>query len=149
MPRKLSAIVLGAGHRAVLYASYAQQHPEELEIVGVCDLIELRRRQMAEHYGLRPDQCWESAEELAGLPQQADLIINGTMDHQHVPTSLPLLERGYDMLLVADFLSVVRGEPASPSTTGLEDSVTGHLIGFLADRANDENRSLDVEYRPA
>jgi len=33
----------------------------------------------------------------------ADFIINGTMDHQHVPTSLPLLERGYDMLLEKPF----------------------------------------------
>ncbi|MFH1568218.1 MAG: gfo/Idh/MocA family oxidoreductase, partial [Gemmatimonadota bacterium] len=55
---------------------------------------------------------------------------------------------GGDMRLVADFLRVVRGEPASLSTTSLEDSVTGHLLGFLADRASEENRSLEVEYRP-
>ena len=103
MPRKITAIVLGAGHRAVLYAAYAQQHPDELQIVGVCDLIEQRRRQVAERYGLNPDRCWASATELAALPRQADVIINGTMDHQHVPTSLPLLERGYDMLLEKPF----------------------------------------------
>jgi len=103
VPAKTTAIVLGAGHRAVLYASYAQQHPDELEIVGVCDLIERRRRQVADQYGLSADRCWETAEELARLPRQADLIINGTMDHQHVPTSVPLLERGYDMLLEKPF----------------------------------------------
>lgn len=103
MPRKITAIVLGAGHRAVLYAAYAQQHPDELQIVGVCDIIEQRRRQLADRYDLSPDRCWASAAELASLPCQADVIINGTMDHQHVPTSLPLLKRGYDMLLEKPF----------------------------------------------
>ena len=36
-------------------------------------------------------------------PRFADCVINGTMDHQHVPTSLPLLEAGYDMLLEKPF----------------------------------------------
>ncbi|MFH1569938.1 MAG: Gfo/Idh/MocA family oxidoreductase [Gemmatimonadota bacterium] len=103
MPRKLTAIVLGAGHRALTYAAYARQCPEELQIVGVCDLIERRRRQVAALYGLGPDQCWETAAELASLPQRADVVINGTMDHQHVPTSVPLLEAGYDLLLEKPF----------------------------------------------
>lgn len=43
MKRKLTAVIVGAGHRALLYASYAEQHAEELEIVGVADRSELRR----------------------------------------------------------------------------------------------------------
>ncbi|MFC1525808.1 Gfo/Idh/MocA family protein [Candidatus Latescibacterota bacterium] len=103
MPRKLTAIVVGAGHRALTYASYSREHPDELEIVGVSDLIERRRRQVADLYDLGPDQQWETAEELAALPQRADVVINGTMDYQHVPTSVPLLEAGYDLLLEKPF----------------------------------------------
>ena len=101
--KPITAIVVGAGHRALLYASYAQKHPDELKIVGVADLAELRRRQVADLYDLEPSQVFESAEELAARPQMADVIINGTMDHQHVPTSIPLLEAGYDMLLEKPF----------------------------------------------
>ncbi|MGY8823539.1 MAG: Gfo/Idh/MocA family protein [Candidatus Latescibacterota bacterium] len=103
MSTPLKAIIVGAGHRAITYASYAESHPDELEIVGVADPTPLRREQTAARFSLTDDQCYESAEQLAALPKRADFIINGTMDHQHVPTSLPLLERGYDMLLEKPF----------------------------------------------
>ena len=103
MAHPLSAVIVGAGHRALTYASYAQSHPDELRIVGVADPIPLRRDKVAALYGLSPDRCYESAQELAAQPQFADFVINGTMDHQHVPTALPLLEAGYDMLLEKPF----------------------------------------------
>jgi predicted dehydrogenase len=85
------------------YAGYALKHPEELAIVGVADPSPLRRRLAAERFGLTPDQCFESADQLGNLPKKADAAINGTMDHQHVPTCLPLLEAGYDILLEKPF----------------------------------------------
>ncbi|MFT7695289.1 MAG: putative dehydrogenase [Candidatus Latescibacterota bacterium] len=103
MSTALKAIIVGAGHRAITYASYAENYPDELQIVGVADPTPLRREQTAARFGLRPDQCYESAEALAALTKRADFIINGTMDHQHVPTSVPLLNRGYHMLLEKPF----------------------------------------------
>ena len=103
MPDKITAIIVGAGHRSLVYASYSREHPDELEIVGVADPTPLRRQQVAEMYGLSAGQCWETAQDLASHGRQADVIINGTMDHQHVPTSLPLLEAGYHMLLEKPF----------------------------------------------
>jgi predicted dehydrogenase len=81
------------------YGSYAKKYPDELEIVGVADPVELRRQQAAREFSFGPEQCFESAEALAQMPKLADFIINGTMDHQHVPTSIPLLKAGYDLLL--------------------------------------------------
>lgn len=101
--KKISAIIVGAGHRALIYASYAQHCPDELEIVGVADPNPLRRKMVAEMYNLKPEQCHNSAEELASKGKLADAILNGTMDAEHVPTSLPLLEAGYDMLLEKPF----------------------------------------------
>ncbi len=103
MNKPLTAIIVGAGHRAITYASYALNFPEELQIIGVADPTPLRRQQTAEKFSLQNEQCYESAEALAELPQQADFIINGTMDHQHVSTALPLLARGYHMLLEKPF----------------------------------------------
>ena len=99
----LSAIIVGAGHRAMVYASYARHHPDELRIVGVADPQEYRRRQVAELYQLPPERCFASAEELAAKGRLADAVINGTMDAQHVPTTLPLLAAGYDVLLEKPF----------------------------------------------
>ncbi len=99
----LTAIIVGAGHRALTYASYAQHHPDELQIVGVADPIEARRTLVADLYDLPRARCFVTADELAAQPKLADFVINGTMDHQHVATSLPLLAAGYDLLLEKPF----------------------------------------------
>lgn len=103
MATPLKAIIVGAGHRAVLYASYAQQYPEALKIVSVADPISLRRQQVAALYNIPDEHCFPSAEALASVPKFADVVINGTMDHQHVATAIPLLRAGYDMLLEKPF----------------------------------------------
>uniref|UniRef100_UPI0040490EAF Gfo/Idh/MocA family protein n=1 Tax=Cephaloticoccus sp. TaxID=1985742 RepID=UPI0040490EAF len=107
MKRKLSAIIVGAGHRSMLYASYALSHPDELCIVGVADPSPARRENAIRRFNLTTDQCFESAEDLATRPKFADFVINGTMDQHHVPTSLPLLAAGYDLLLEKPFATNV------------------------------------------
>ena len=99
----ITAVVVGAGHRSIEYAGYSLLHPDELQIVGIAEPNPLRRQQIAETYNLSPAQCFESAEALAKGPRIADAVINGTMDHQHVATSLPLLAAGYDILLEKPF----------------------------------------------
>lgn len=101
--KPVTAIIVGAGHRAFVYSSYALEHPDELKIIGVADPNPLRRKKTAERFGFPEDMCFESAAALAGQPRLADAIINGTMDTQHVPTAIPLLEKGYDMLLEKPF----------------------------------------------
>ena len=116
MPREpVTAVIVGAGHRALTYADYARDHPEDLRIVGVADKAPRRVESVARTYDLKDDRCFNSAEALAAVPRFADAVINGTMDHQHVPTSLPLLAAGYDILLekpvstcVEDLLALAR-----------------------------------------
>lgn len=97
--KPITAVIVGAGHRSIAYSKYSLQHPDELKIVGVADPNEYRRQQAADIFGFGPGMCFESADELAAKGQLADAIINGTMDLQHVPTAIPLLKAGYDMLL--------------------------------------------------
>ena len=99
----LKAVMIGAGHRALTYAAYAQHHPDELQIVGVADPLPARRQFVADLYDLPAARCFASAEALAAEERFADFAINGTMDHQHVATSLPLLAAGYDLLLEKPF----------------------------------------------
>ena len=54
---------------------------------------------------------------------------------------------GGDMRLVADFVRSLRGETPSISSTRLEDSISGHLMGFSADRAMEEGRVVELVYR--
>ena len=103
MSKQITAIIVGAGHRAILYSLYALEHPDELKIVGVADPDPIRRKKVAEMHGFGEEMCFRSAEELAERPKLADAVINGTMDRQHVPTAVPLLRAGYDMLLEKPF----------------------------------------------
>ena len=43
MSQPNTAIIVGAGHRAITYASYAQRHPEQLQIVGVAEVRDVFR----------------------------------------------------------------------------------------------------------
>ncbi len=99
----ITAIIVGAGHRALIYANLALTNPESLKIVGVADPNPVRRKQCMEKFGFLKDMCFENADELAQKGRLADAIINGTMDEQHLETSVPLLNLGYDMLLEKPF----------------------------------------------
>lgn len=95
----VTAVIVGAGHRSILYASYALKHPGQLRIVGVVDPDDTRRLQTAKLHGIARDRCFAAVEELAAMPPVAETAINGTMDDVHVATTLPLLEAGYHVLL--------------------------------------------------
>jgi len=104
----LTAVIVGAGHRAMVYASLAQQQPEELKIVGVADPMAYRREQVAKLYDIPAERCFESADALAAVPRFADAVINGTMDRHHVPTSIPLLKAGYHEAEMWDLVRTAR-----------------------------------------
>jgi predicted dehydrogenase len=52
---------------------------------------------------------------------------------------------GGDLLLVADFVRVIRGQTPSLSTTSLADSIYGARIGFAADESMEQKRSVWME----
>ncbi len=99
----VTAVIIGAGHRSLIYADYALTHPERLKIVGVAEPDEQRRNAVAQKFGIPAEHCFATAAALAAVPRFADAAINGTMDKQHVVTSLPILEKGYDLLLEKPF----------------------------------------------
>lgn len=101
--KPVTAIIVGAGHRAFVYSKLAKTDPDKLKIVGVADPNPVRRQKAMEEFGFGEDMCFESADDLAEKGKLADAIINGTMDEQHLVTSVPLLNAGYDMLLEKPF----------------------------------------------
>ncbi len=99
----ITAIIVGAGHRALCYAELAKLQPDRFKIVGVADPNEFRREDTRRRFGFPADMMFKDAAELASRGKLADAVINGTMDIDHVPTSLMLLEAGYDILLEKPF----------------------------------------------
>lgn len=103
MSRPIRIIIVGMGVRSMIYAREALEHPELFRIVGVADVNPDRVRMAKETFGIPEENCFSSVEALVSVPKFADGVINGTMDQQHVPTSLPLLRHGYDILLEKPF----------------------------------------------
>lgn len=101
--RPLKTVIVGSGHRSLTYAALSEIESDKMEIVGVADPNENRRKSISERFNIPEDRCFTSAEELASVPKFADAIINGTMDHIHVETTIPLLKAGYDVLLEKPF----------------------------------------------
>jgi predicted dehydrogenase len=90
---------VGAGHRSLIYASFAEQHPDQMKIVGVVEPDSERRNLTKERFEIPEECCFADLEEFARKPKMADAVINGTLDHIHIATSIPLLRAGYDILL--------------------------------------------------
>ena len=103
MAEPLKTIIVGAGHRSLIYASLAEIKPEKMQITGLVEPNELRRKAVRERFGIPEEKCFESVEELIKVPKFADAAINGTMDSIHVSTTIPLLKAGYDVLLEKPF----------------------------------------------
>ena len=97
--KKISCIILGYGDRSSRYAEYAKQVPDELEVVGIIDVNELKRRQGKEAFCLQDSQIFERLEEFLEANITCDVVINGTMDQMHYETTMSLLEKGYNVLL--------------------------------------------------
>lgn len=97
--RPLTAVVLGAGNRGNVYASYSQKFPDELKIVGVAEPIELRRKRFAEQYGIPVGHQWVTWEHALQIPKFADVLIITTPDHLHYGPAMQGLALDYDLLL--------------------------------------------------
>ena len=146
--KPVTAIIVGAGHRALVYSELAKTNPEDLKIVGVADPNPVRRKHCMEYFGFGEDMCFESAQALAEKGKLADTVINGTMDEQHIETAIPLLNAGYDMLLEKPFAvnekemrELVEEIPAG--RIGLPSDV-GEAVAFIAENSYITGEILSV-----
>ena len=103
MNNPLKTVIVGGGHRSLIYAGLSDIKPDMMQIVGVVDPNEFRRTSIAEKYNIPAENVFKTVEEFTSRPKFADAVINGTMDHIHVETSLPILRAGYDILLEKPF----------------------------------------------
>src|SRR5687768_10462602 len=99
MTKPLTVAIIGAGHRSMIYASFALKHPEAMKVVAVGDPNPVRRKAAADAHAIPAEMQFDSHRQMLERGQIADAIINGTMDKQHYETSLPFIQQGYHLLL--------------------------------------------------
>ena len=103
MINPVKVIVVGMGARAMIYAGEALSHPELFTIAGIVDINQERVHTAQQLFHVPDSHCFRTVEELTAVPQFADAVINCTMDRLHVATTIPLLKKGYDVLLEKPF----------------------------------------------
>lgn len=103
MKSPIKVIVVGMGARAMIYARQSLSCPEVFTVAGIVDVNPDRRRTAQEIFRVPDNHCFATVEELTAVPRFADAVINGTMDRLHVATTIPLLKKGYDVLLEKPF----------------------------------------------
>ncbi|MDR4889968.1 Gfo/Idh/MocA family oxidoreductase [Fredinandcohnia sp. QZ13] len=96
----VTAVVIGAGDRgARAYAPYALDHPHELNIVGVAEPNEDRRKKFQELHLIEDKHVFTSWEELMEQGKIADIAIICTQDKFHFEPTIHALKQGYHVLL--------------------------------------------------
>ncbi len=101
--RCIDVVLVGAGDRADVYAGLSLKKPEKMRVVGIVEPNEVRMALMKEKYNVLEENCFSNLQEFVKREKFADAVINGTMDQIHVQTSIPVLEKGYDLLLEKPF----------------------------------------------
>ena len=97
--KPITAIVLGAGSRGSIYAGYANDHPDELQIIAIAEPRRDRLDALAEEVGVPPESRYETWEVLLAQPKLADCAFICTLDDDHISPALKAMELGYHILL--------------------------------------------------
>jgi predicted dehydrogenase len=109
MPLMVSAVVLGAGGRGKVYASYALSYPSELRVVAVADPRDVPRERMRAEHRIPPERGFADWRDLVALPRMADAAIVALPDALHAEAATALAAKGYHLLLE---------KPMAPSEAG-------------------------------
>ena len=95
----VTIVAIGAGNRTNKYLEYAVRHPERLKLVGVVELNPIRRKAVAEKFGLDASQCFENYDLFFQKPVPADAVLIATPENMHYDPCMKAIEAGYNILL--------------------------------------------------
>ncbi len=97
--KKVDLIIIGAGSRGSVYASYASDHADTVRIVGVADPRPAWRERLARAHDVPAANGVDDWRELATKPKFADAVVIATPDALHTEPAIAFAETGYHILL--------------------------------------------------
>lgn len=98
---KITAALIGAGGRGQYsYAPYAMKNPNEVEFVAVAEPRGFLKDSFVKTYNIKPENAFDSWEELLKGEPVADCLIICTQDTMHVEPAILAIERGYKHILL-------------------------------------------------
>jgi len=92
-------IIIGAGDRGTRYASFANQHPDLAQVVGVAEPRESARKPLVNTHQIPADNIYTDWKEVAKREKFADAVIITTQDAMHTEPAIAFANKGYHILL--------------------------------------------------
>ena len=135
MTEPIEAVLVGAGQRGYFaYGSYALEHPEEIRFVAVVEPDERRRRRFAEAHTIPGERQFRSWEDLYSRGRIGQALVNCTLDHMHLDSTMPALEQGYDVLLEKPMVNTLAGNVRLVQTAEQADRLLMicHVLRYTA-----------------
>ena len=95
----IKILSIAAGSRGSGYATYAEKHPERVQIVGVAEPRDFYRQQMVGNYDIPMANTFTDWREAVKREKFADAVIIATQDAMHTEPAIAFAEKGYHILL--------------------------------------------------
>ncbi len=99
MNTNLTFLLLGAGSRGTMFAEILAEEYGPGTLVAVAEPNEERRTKIAELHNIPIKMQFSTWEEALARPKLADVVVNTTMDRDHVGSAVAAFKLGYHMLL--------------------------------------------------
>jgi predicted dehydrogenase len=124
-PRPVRVITLGAGNRGNVYGNFAVEFPDELDIIGVAEPIQIRNDRYTQKHNISEENRFKTWEDVFTRPKFADAVLITTPDNLHYGPCMAALKAGYDVLLE---------KPIAPTEKECRDILalakqTGRIVG--------------------
>ena len=99
VPQAVTVLILGAGQRGDVYASYAEQYPDCMKVVGVADINPGRLKKMSDTHNVPADCRFSDWKDALARRKFADAVVIALPDNMHYEPAMKALDMGYHMLL--------------------------------------------------
>ncbi len=97
--RDLTFALAGAGNRGQMFAEWVKANVCSGGVKAVAEPDPRRRALISEMHGIPSDRQFSSWQSMLSQPKLADILLNTTMDRDHVDSAIEGMRAGYHMLL--------------------------------------------------
>ncbi len=128
----VSVVIIGAGNRAWKYLRYILDNTDRIKVSAVVEIVELRRKKMAEAAHLSDECCFSDWNDFFASDIKTDAAIICTPDDMHYEPCLKALRHGCHVLLekpIACTSDQCDGIAAEASLRGLSVA-TCHVLRY-------------------
>jgi predicted dehydrogenase len=97
--KPVRVLITGAGGRGSIYAAFARQHPERMQVVGVAEPRDFYRQRIVDNHNVPAAHVFTDWRQAAQQPRFADAVVISMQDAMHADPAVAFADLGYAMLL--------------------------------------------------